>query len=442
MRLPSHRWLFVFFVAAAALTTRGGASKPAKAEPAAAATTAVAVPADVSAEFGAAEGVKVTQITAGPAAHVLSYYDIPCYSTPTGRLIYNATENTDLKASKKGNGVWQVVAAQPDGTGAEVLATRVSPSISVDRADLSYDGEFVSYIRTNTAPDTGWDVYGFRVAKSGRGEELRITDRRFPVDLTPKIKTSPAVFDRAAGKYLVAFTVDQTLYLIWHDGAAPGGGREPRAVPLTNPEAKSSFHRVRLNPRFSNLIMYRRNPPNSKAEDGASRNLWVIDWTVSPAKSVQWHDDAKGPHMLWTPDGRHVAVDRLWTEFEVATAEGKVIADLDPRTVRSRQIGPFGQGDPRYAPVFYGSYSADGTLVAIATRPDSDEGGKLWVMDRASGRVRYLARARSFGPVTSGQPRLGFFQGTTGIVFSTDKSWGAAASAPPQVYTITGFERP
>jgi hypothetical protein len=146
--------------------------------------------------------------------------------------------------------------------------------------------------------------------------------------------------------------------------------------------------------------------------------------------------------MLWTPHGQHVAVDRWWTEFEFANADGKLIADLSPKTVRSRQIGPFGKGDPKYAPVFYGSYSPDGSLIAIATRPDGDEGGKIWLMDRASGKVRYLARALSFGPVTSGQPRPGFFNGNAGIAFSTDKSWGASASAPPQIYTLTGIDRP
>jgi hypothetical protein len=45
-----------------------------------------------------------------------------------------------------------------------------------------------------------------------------------------------------------------------------------RFLPPTT-EKEASFHRIRLNPRFSNLIMYRRNPLNSKDADGASRNL-------------------------------------------------------------------------------------------------------------------------------------------------------------------------
>ncbi len=213
-----------------------------------------------------------------------------------------------------------------------MLATRVSPSISAVRADLSPDGEFVSYIRNNTAPESGWDLYGFRLAKSGREEELRITRQRFSADIA-KIKTSPAVFDQAAGKYLVAFSVNNTLYVIWHDGTAPNGGHEPQAIPLTDSEKEASFHRVRLNPRFSNLILYRHNPLHDKATDGASRNLWVIDWTASPLKPVQWHDHAKGPHMLWTPDGQHVAVDRLWTEFKLANPDGKLIAGLIPTSI-------------------------------------------------------------------------------------------------------------
>jgi hypothetical protein len=450
-----HRLIFLAFAATLlmAIVGVGGAQPPAPRPAAAPQATASPdnslqtqstspVPRDVSDAFAAAEAVKVTQITSGPAGNMLSYYDINFYSPAAGRFVYNSTENTEAKASKKGHGVWKVVSANADGTGAEVLATRVSPSISVDRADLSSDGEFVSYVRNNTAPETGWDLYGLRLAKSGHVEEIRITRKQFPVGLTSRIKTSPAVFDKKAGKYLLAFSVSHTLYLVWHDGTAPYGGQEPQAIPLTDTEKESSFHRIRLNPRFSNLIMYRQNPLNSKAKDGASKNLWVIDWTVSPLKSVQWHDHAKGPHMLWTPDGQHVAVDRLWTEFELASADGKLIAGLSPSTVRSREIGPFGKEDPNYVPVFYGSYSADGSLVAIATRPDGDQGGKIWLMDRATGKVRYLARALSFRPVTSGQPRLGFFNGNTGIAFSTDKGWGSSSSAPPQIYTITGFDRP
>lgn len=397
---------------------------------------------DVSAAFGAASGVKVTQITSGPRGNMLSYYDINCYSPILARLIYNSTATPEPKAGKKGPVTWDVVSVNPDGSAMEVLNTRLSPSISVDRADLSADGKFVSYVRNNSAPDTGWDVYGFFVTAIGRGEELRITHRSYPVHLTPKIKTSPATLDPRSGKYLLAYSIDHTLHLVWHDGTAPNGAREPQALRLDDLESGASFHRVRLNPRFSSLIMYRRNPPNDKATDGASKNIWVVDWTKPPLTSVQWHDQAKGPHMLWTPDGQHVAVDRVWTEYHLADAEGKLLPGLNPRTVAAREIGPFGKGDPRYAPVFYGSYSPDGTLLAIATRPDSDEGGKIWLMDRVTGQVRYLARALSFGPVTSGQPRLGFFAGNTGIAFSTDRSWGAQSSAPAQVYTITGFAAP
>jgi hypothetical protein len=42
---------------------------------------------------------------------------------------------------------------------------------------------------------------------------------------------------------------------------------------------------------------------------------------------------------------------------------------------------------------------------------------------RIPGNVRLDVAAR-FGPVTSGQPRLGFFNGSTGIAFSTDKKLG------------------
>lgn len=48
-------------------------------------------------------------------------------------------------------------------------------------------------------------------------EEVRITHLRTPMALTSKVKTSPAAWDERAGKYLCAFGIDETAYLIYDE---------------------------------------------------------------------------------------------------------------------------------------------------------------------------------------------------------------------------------
>ncbi|MBD2089222.1 hypothetical protein H6F67_05070 [Microcoleus sp. FACHB-1515] len=406
---------------------------------------------DVSAAFQAAAGVQVKQITSTAGGNVLSYYDIQLFSPQTGQLMYNAIEpqperNKESIVSRlrvwfngkiadppgiKKNSIWQIVSANLDGSGARSILTRIPPSESSARFDLSYDGKFVSYLRLNNAPDAGWDLYGFSLADC---RERRITQQQWSAQ-TPRLKTSPATWDAAAKKYLIAFSIDNALYLVYQDGIAPNGQSAPQQIPLGDSENANSFHRIRLNPRFPHILLYRRNPAAGDRDD-PSDNIWVSDWTKAPI-AQQWFNKNDAPHSIWTPDGLRVGIDRIWTEYTIVQPDGTLIPNLTPASVQSRQIGPFGKGDSNYASVFYGSYSPDGREIAIATQPEAHAGGKIWLMNAETGAVRYLTEALSLGPVETGQPRLGFFNGNRGIAFSSDRSWGKSTSAPPQIYTIT-----
>ncbi len=394
---------------------------------------------DVSKLFDAAAGIKVNQITNSPFGNQLSYYDIPCYSSPAGRLFYNTIvsipEGKKGKKNKPGKGsgqrdsaIWGVVSSRLDGADARLLVTRTPATTSTVRADMSHDGKLVTYTRSN-ADGEGWDLYGFRVGAGRAIEETRITHLNTPLGSTNKVKTSPPTWDARSGKYLCVFSIDQKVYLVHDDGTSPAGGRVPYAAPLTDladfpsrKEEDPSFHRIRLNPVFPHLLYYRRN--------GVKDN-WVIDLSQARPVSRRITDYAASIHATWSADGSILAgaMNGTWVEWAVSDNTGQLLESF-----AQREAGPFGHNNR--PGVFYGCYSDDGKRLAIATRYDQEPGGSLWLLDRQTGKTAYLCRARYFGPVTAGQPRMRFVDDDRALVFSSDNSAGMDDSLPPQIFVV------
>ena len=184
----------------------------------------------------------------------------------------------------------------------------------------------------------------------------------------------------------------------------------------------SSFHRIRLNPAFANLLYYRRN---------GVRDNWAVDLFAPAPKSRRITDYQASIHATWTPDGRILAgsMKGPWMEWTVADSDGRLLSQI-----ASRGMGSFGRnGRPG---IFYGCYSNDGQRLAVATRYDQEPGGSLWLMNRETGKAAYLCKTRYFGPVVAGQPRLGFIDHDRAIVFSSDNSVGRSASQPPQIFLV------
>jgi len=394
----------------------------------------------VARSFQAASGVQVTQITDFRFGNQLSYYDIPCYAPSIERLVYNTVVSVPPGKSPKKNkpnkdsgylngAVWGVVSCRLDGSDPRLLVTRLPATSSTVRIDMSQDGKLVTYTRFNDAPDSGWDLYGFRPGVGRQVEEFRITQLRTLAESTNRVKTSPAAWDARAAKYLCSFSIDDTVWLVYDDGKGPGGNRGPTSAPLTDladfPErrqSETSFHRIRLNPAFANLLYYRRN---------GVRDNWAVDLFAPAPKSRRITDYQASIHATWTPDGRILAgsMKGPWMEWTVADSDGRLLSQI-----ASRGMGSFGRnGRPG---IFYGCYSNDGQRLAVATRYDQEPGGSLWLMNRETGKAAYLCKTRYFGPVVAGQPRLGFIDHDRAIVFSSDNSVGRSASQPPQIFLV------
>ncbi len=381
---------------------------------------------DVSVEFAAGPGIRVTQITDSSLGNQLSYYDIPCYAPAAGRIVYNTVVRAPggkPNKVKAGRSVWGVVACRLDGSDARLLATRIPPTTSTTRVDMSPDGKLVTYPRCNEDGEAGWDLYGLWLGDGREGQEFRITRRRTPVEATPKVKSSPACWDGRAGKYLCAYSIDDRVHLIYHDGT---GEREAALTDLAEFAERrgedTSFHRIRLNPVFPHLLYYRRN--------GVKDN-WVVDLAGGGAPSRRISDYTASIHATWSGDGRTLAgsMHGPWVEWPVADGKGKLLPAFS-----ARESGPFGRdGRPG---IFYGCYSPDRRVLAVATRYDQEPGGSLWLLNTETGKAAYLCRARYFGPETAGQPRMGFAGDGRTLVFSSDNSHGRAIPLPPQVFIV------
>jgi len=422
--LSRREWLALCYAGTPCLAANEGTDYPQQVE-------------DVSAAFEAAPGVQVTQITNSALGNQLSYYDIPCYAPTPDRLIYNtivsAPQGKKAKPNKPGKGAetstWGVVSSRTDGTNPKLLVRRIPATSSTVRVDMSQDGNLVTYTRLNDAAGTGWDLYGFRTGNGKAVDEFRITHLQTPFGLPNKVKTSPPVWDAKRKKHLCAFSIDEKVHLVFEDGSSPNGPAGTAIAPLTDltdyPERReedTSFHRIRLNPAFPNLLYYRRN---------GIRDNWVIDLSEARPKSRRITDWTASIHATWSTDGQTLAgsMHGPWVEWSVADRSGRLRDNI-----KQQEVGPFGkEGRPG---IFYGCYDGDSRRIAIATRFDEEPGGSLWVMDRVTGKAVYLCKARYFGPVTAGQPRMGFVDHDRALVFSSDNSAGRDVSMPPQIFVI------
>lgn len=393
--------------------------------------------ADASEEFSANKnaGIIVKKLTNNEPGSMLSYYDIEAQEPVNGNIYFNSVINDQL---------WGIERMDIKRGVSQVVLKREPATNSTKRFDMSYDGKLITYTKTNE-DGRSWDIYGFYCGRE-KLDEFRITRENYKLGITPKVKTSPAAYSEKEGKYAIAFSINNKLYIVFSDGTAPGGSKKPVEIGLADEAKDVSFHRIRLNPVYSNILMYRRNKaPKGQKEKGESdpaHKMFVIDWTKADKGPVVWYDHKKGgSHPAWNSGGESVGLQQngAWTEYTIVK-NGGIIDGLSSKTARSNKIGPFSETSRKYPAVFYGTYSKNGKKIAIATRSETDEGGKIYLMDAATGDVKYLCKTLFHGPETDGQPRLRFINEDKNIIFSTDKSYGKSEVAPAQIYLIDGFD--
>jgi hypothetical protein len=254
-------------------------------------------------------------------------------------------------------------------------------------------------------------------------------------------------------KYVIAYSFGSKLYAITDDGKAayPEGASTVGVVKLDAPNTQEStlgFHRVRINPAFPHLVMYRRaETPSFKSTPG----LFVVDLR-SPLKHLTVTSMSQGFHPIWRPDGVVIGINSgekagtpfipRFTEYRVLKDDRSLVDDISAFVPTAFPNVP--------KKVFYATYSRDVNDMYIAfatgsddTSPDGIRAGKIYVAkDDPKETPKPVTYTNFFSETDEedGQPRMSFYNGSAGIVFSTDNgkvSGGKAAE--PQVYTVTGY---
>ncbi len=383
------------------------------------------LPRDVSRDFVAANGVQVLQLTDDPYGSELSDNDIPLYQPETRRIFWNTLLDP-------GTNEWALFSAQWPEWKPRLIIRRMAPNAETTHMDMSYDRHIITYPRVNDDGDS-WDFYGIPLQENDL-QELRITQKNHPLKNGDTIVTSPASWDAKVERYLMSYGINSEIYLVYADGGdqfAQVGPWQPTVTDLmqepSRREKNTRLARVRLNPAYPSLLLFRRQGVG---------DLWLQDIRTGSKPSVRLSDE-KSANALWTPDGGRVGAKEqgMWVERSVATLLGNVVDKLNVTNIKKKVIGAFG-GLRQEGAALFASYSADGKYVAVVTDHRQNGGGKLYLMDLKSGKTRLLCDLRYHGSQLRGQPRIGFLEGQTALVFSSDQSAGLEEVNPPQLFMV------
>lgn len=378
-----------------------------------------------------ASGVIVTQLTDG-GGNWISYHDIPAYSVPLHRIFYN---------QMKGN---QKIMANADGSDAQVLSSEPDSRPTRTRElYLSFDGTLAYYLKSN--PGSGVDLYAIHLKSAGPCKEVRLTNLDHEGG---PVKVSTTTVDPKSGKNVIGYAESNVLHRVLEDGS-----RLPD-VSLPDPENEFPFHILRFNPRFPNILFYRRNKPGERF---GMDSLWVADLS-SPGKAYDLAANyEKLAHPAWSEDGLQIGFrDRSgrWYVADAVRSDGTLNISHSSFPVKS--IGPRDRGlDAQFC-----SWAPDSSqFLCITSRTGSDSKIFLMALDGSATKVlastdlhaqsRETGRARSGrfmrGP-GRGRPAEagegGSMQGDTWARFLGDSRHIIVHSnrtGRPEVYAISNF---
>lgn len=371
-----------------------------------------------------AAGVDVAQLTSG-GCNRFYYFDVPAYSASANKIVYN-NFITNLGNSM----LW----SNPDGTDAAVLAPNTGNQVFV-----SGDGSLVYYDKpVQTATPNTSDLFG-RLA-SNPGTEIRITDLQLaPVAPLPVWEISSSSPDAAGGQDIV-FSPDTLLHRVHVQANGTPASPLPAPITLSDPENTATFHRLRLNPKFPNILMYKRN--DIAGVTGATPELWLVDLnscannTCAASSIINVVANSKNQlagHINWSPDGLDIAfsdpdIADYWLAGNIINSDGTI----NP-AFTLQELGPFSGMTSDYC-VFPPDWPAS-TIVACIAGPASPTNAKTFYLMSTDGKgtTKLLASSDAQVLTIDGTPMPRFAQDDTHILFNSDKTGGV------QVYMISGF---
>jgi hypothetical protein len=388
-----------------------------------------------------APGVTVMQLTAN-GCNRFYYFDAPAYSSTANQIIYtNFVTDT-------GN---TIMSANPDGTGAAILSSQTGAQPFV-----SPDGTLVYYDKPDLQGATpgGEDIFGGFLSAF---TEFRITNLDAKAESPlPVWEISPASPDPAGGQD-IAFSPDTVLHLVHvlpNGTSQPGTSVFPATLTLTDPENAGTFHRLRLNPKFPNILIYKRNA--SSQGTGATPELWLVDLNSCtngtcpasinmianiPGVAAQ---SPKGDHFVWSPDG--LDLDFLepdladsWLAMNVVNPNGTLnLTNGNIAASQLHELGPFGGMTADFC-VFPHDWPT-ATILGCMAGPASTSNAKTAYLMSTDGKgtTKLLAASDANVLTINGTPMAQFIVDDTHLMFNSDRTQ-SGGSQTVQIYVITGF---
>ena len=309
-----------------------------------------------------ASGVVVSQLT-DEGGNWISFHDVPAYSGQLHRIFYNQMQDNRKIMANPDGGDPQVLSADPD-----FRPTRTREIY------LSGDGTLAYYLKTNSRKSTV-DVYAVHLTTPGQCREVQLTNMNHEPGTPVKISTTTV--DSKTGKNIIGYGETNVLHRVLDDGT-----KLPDVI-LPDRENDLPFHILRMNPKFSNIVFYRRNQPGERF---GVDSLWVTDLN-HPDKA---YDLAVGyekvSHPEWSNDGQRIGFnDRNanWYVADVVLPDGSL--NVFHSSFRAKKIGPRDTGlDAQFC-----SWAPDDSqFVCITRRTGADS--KIFLMS-LDGATRVLA---------------------------------------------------
>jgi len=368
---------------------------------------------------GVGAGITVTQATSlsgGGSGSWNTYADLPTYSAPANVMVYNYGGNPNAVAS-----------SNLDGSGAQVISGNGQGT----EALVTPDGNFVFYEGLNQGGSTA-DIYAVPIAQSGNCVQNRLSN----LDLTPispagALILSSASFDPAAGHNVIAFSDGLVVHRVYDDGTL----LTPDPINLADPENNDVFHRMRLNPKFPNIMWYKRDqqPPNPNGN--AQPEIWIADLnnpsTVYSLMAASTTPSNPGvDHASWSNDGTKLGFINggYWWVSSVVNADGTLnLVNGQLPLPPGWPTTPLGPPAASGLTVDFCNLSPDASVYVCAQNTI-----EIYLMSLDGSKTKRLVNPAATGSIYNGIPKPQFLD-MEHILYSSD------FTLAPQIYILTGF---
>jgi len=362
-------------------------------------------PADVTAELTrVASGVTVTQVTSLPVSGGSwnTYDDVLAYSPMANAMLYNY-----------GGAPAAIASADQDGASAQVISG-APQGIEVQ---VTIDGKFAYYQGQN--PDGTADVYAVSLSPGADCTPVRLSQlSMIPVPPAAQLIISTSSIDPVSGHNVIAFSEGTILHRVLDDGT------ELPDITLGDAENANVFHRMRLNPVFSNILWYKRDQPLPNPNGEAEPEIWVVN-LQSPNTVYSVTGGVPADHNSWSNNGMNIGyiANGFWSIANVLNSQGSFLQNGGVFT--NTEIGPSNGSFT----VDFCDLSPDSSVYVCAENYQA-----IYLMSLDGTQTKFLATPDSdpTEAIYNGIPKPRFLD-MQHIIFSSDRT------GIPQVYVISGF---